>query len=68
MVRLFSESNTRFLCEVEPDRAAAFEQVLSGIAFGKIGRVTDGARLEIVSDGANVIDADVFELKRSHSI
>ena len=65
VVRLFSESNTRFLCEVEPDQAAAFEQALSGVAVGRIGRVTDGARLEILSGDAKVIDADIFELKEA---
>ena len=65
VVRLFSESNTRFLCEVQQDQAAAFEQALSGIAFRNIGRVTDGARLEFVGDGTKLIDADIFELKEA---
>jgi len=65
VVRLFSESNTRFLCEVEPVQAAAFEQALSGSVYGTIGHVTDGARLEIRSGNANVIDAEVFKLKEA---
>ncbi len=39
-VLLFSESNTRFLCEVPPATAAEFEQRLAGIPLGKLGVVT----------------------------
>ena len=40
-VILFSESNSRFLCEVEPERAKAFEKFLAGAPCAAIGRVTD---------------------------
>ena len=40
-VRLFSESNTRFLCEVEPASAAAFEKALSGIAMARVGEIDE---------------------------
>jgi phosphoribosylformylglycinamidine synthase len=64
-VRLFSESNTRFLCEVQPQRAAAFEQALSGLPFANIGQVTSNARLVMNDDEALLIDADIFELKEA---
>ena len=32
-VLLFSESNTRFICEVTPENATAFETAMSGIAL-----------------------------------
>ncbi len=41
-VLLFSESNTRFICEITPENAAAFEKAMSGIACAKIGEVVDG--------------------------
>jgi phosphoribosylformylglycinamidine synthase len=50
--RLFSESNSRFIAEVAPDRAAAFERTLAGIPFARIGQVTERAELRI--DGAVV--------------
>jgi len=46
---MFSESNTRFLCEVRPDKAAQFEKLLQAIPHGRIGRVTAGDRLEITA-------------------
>ncbi len=63
---LFSESNTRFLCEVPPGRAADFRAVLDGLPHAEIGLVTDSRRVQIYHDAAStspLIDADIFELK-----
>ncbi len=60
---LFSESNTRFLCEVPPRSAADFEKHLAGVPHARIGQVTETARLEIVSGGSTVLTADVGSLK-----
>jgi phosphoribosylformylglycinamidine synthase len=65
VVRLFSESNTRFLCEVEPQRVAAFEQALTGVVFAKIGEVTADTRLVIHHGEARLIDAGIYELKEA---
>lgn len=48
-VLLFSESNTRFLCEVAPPNAPAFEAAFQGLPCACIGEVLDDARLEIHS-------------------
>jgi phosphoribosylformylglycinamidine synthase len=64
-VRLFSESNTRFLCEVEPQCVVAFEQALGGVVFAKIGQVTDGTRLAIDDADVRLVDADIYELKEA---
>ncbi|MBN1851267.1 MAG: hypothetical protein JW829_01030, partial [Pirellulales bacterium] len=40
IVLLFSESNSRFLCEVPPDRADAFEKRLADIPHARVGYVT----------------------------
>ncbi len=68
-VLLFSESNTRFLCEVRHDCAAKFEAILAGIPHGRIGEVTGGDRLEIVGLPAHgervVISAAIGELKHA---
>jgi phosphoribosylformylglycinamidine synthase len=53
-VLLFSESNTRFLCEVTPENAAAFEQALSDVPHALVGEVVDTGRLEIVGIPAPV--------------
>jgi phosphoribosylformylglycinamidine synthase len=62
---LFSESNTRFLCEVRPQNAAAFEAVLSGIPHARIGEATANGALKIVADGVTVVSADVATLKEA---
>jgi phosphoribosylformylglycinamidine synthase len=63
--RLFSESNTRFLCEVAPNHAADFERTFQGIPFARIGQVTSDARLEIRDGERALVDADINELKRA---
>ncbi|HWB01299.1 MAG TPA: phosphoribosylformylglycinamidine synthase subunit PurL, partial [Pirellulales bacterium] len=66
-VLLFSESNSRFLCEVRPDKAAAFEAALAGVPHARLGEVTDERRLEIrglaATGGRVVIAADLQPLK-----
>lgn len=64
-VRLFSESNTRFLCEVEPKDATAFEAAFGGLALSKIGQVTVGTRLVVDEDDVRLIDADICELREA---
>ncbi len=65
VVRLFSESNTRFLCEVLPDNASAFEQQFSEIPHQRIGRTESEPRLRIVdaAEGPPLIEANLADLK-----
>jgi len=63
--KLFSESNTRFVCEVPPDRAAEFETALAGVPLAKIGQVSHDDRVTIVSGTGRLIDADIAVLKTS---
>jgi phosphoribosylformylglycinamidine synthase len=63
--RLFSESNTRFLCEVAPDQATAFESVFDGLAIARIGDVVAGDRLEIRAGDKKLIDENIFALKEA---
>ncbi|MDZ7705939.1 MAG: phosphoribosylformylglycinamidine synthase subunit PurL [Trueperaceae bacterium] len=44
---LFSESNGRWLVEVAPEQAGAFEAALSGYPVAQCGEVTEGGRLEL---------------------
>jgi phosphoribosylformylglycinamidine synthase len=53
-VLLFSESNTRFFCEVTPENAAGFDAALGKIPHAKIGEVTASAELEISSAGLSI--------------
>ena len=63
-VLLFAESNTRFLCEVRPQNAAAFEAALAGIPHARIGEVVAADRLEIAGDAAR-ISAELATLKEA---
>jgi phosphoribosylformylglycinamidine synthase subunit PurSL len=62
---LFSESNTRFLCEVRPEHATAFEQQFAGLPHARIGRTHSDQRLLVVEQhgGLSLIDADLATLK-----
>jgi len=65
-VILFSESNSRFLCEVEPDRAEEFEALLGSVPFAPLGRVTDEPRLRVRGLRGQVrIDEGIGELKEA---
>jgi phosphoribosylformylglycinamidine synthase II len=62
-VLLFSESNTRFLCEVPLAAAESFEKLLGDVPFGKLGVVTDSGDLVITSSGHPVVVAGLDRLK-----
>ena len=61
---LFSESNSRFIVTVPPEKAAQFEEVVSGLAFGRVGRVTEDASITIRGLGGDaIVDIDLTTLK-----
>jgi phosphoribosylformylglycinamidine synthase subunit PurSL len=63
---LFSESNSRFVVEVEPDKAEAFETALADVPCGKIGAVTDDGVFKVNGlQGAGVISEAIADLKES---
>lgn len=65
---LFSESNSRFVCEVGELNAAAFEGALAGVEFGQIGTVTDDGRcVALPSKDAptHLIDSSIEDLKEA---
>jgi phosphoribosylformylglycinamidine synthase len=62
---LFSESNSRFLVEVEKSKQEEFERIMGGNVFAKIGEVTADKKLVIIGlNGKPVVEEDVLELKR----
>jgi phosphoribosylformylglycinamidine synthase len=63
---LFSESASRHLVTVHPDKRDEFEAVMSGNCFASIGVVTEEPVLAITGlDGATVIKAGLAELKEA---
>ncbi|MBM4433333.1 MAG: phosphoribosylformylglycinamidine synthase, partial [Chloroflexi bacterium] len=63
---LFSESNSRFLVEVAPEKKAEFEKVMNGVSFACIGEVAASEILEIYGrDGQKIASAPIGELKEA---
>jgi phosphoribosylformylglycinamidine synthase len=62
---LFSESNTRFVVEVEPDKAAAFEVAFDGVEVVRLGTVTQEPVLTIELAHEEIIKSDIATLKEA---
>lgn len=63
--KLFSESATRFLVEVEKKRQRKFERQLKGIAWGLVGCVSAESKLTFYDKGAKIVDLDIEALERA---
>ena len=50
-VKLFSESCTRFVCEVRPDKADVFRSTFARLPVGQIGTTVKETRLRIAGQG-----------------
>jgi phosphoribosylformylglycinamidine synthase subunit PurSL len=65
-VKLFGESCTRFLAEVKPANAAAFEACFAGLPVAKIGVTVAEPRLRVAgSDGEWLLWVKLAELKEA---
>ncbi len=63
---LFSESNSRFLVEVQEQRRKEFEALMEGVPFSIVGKVQRTRRLHVQrSDGSTVVDASLEELEQA---
>jgi phosphoribosylformylglycinamidine synthase len=63
-VQLFSESNSRYIVEVEPDKFDAFAKLMLNLPFGQIGKVVEEPKLIVrATDGNEVINAELHVLK-----
>jgi phosphoribosylformylglycinamidine synthase len=64
--QLFSESNSRYIVEVEPENYDAFAKLMLNLPFGQIGKVVEGKTLLIKGeDGKAVIKANLDSLKEA---
>ncbi len=64
--QLFSESNSRYVVEVEPENYDAFVKLMLNLPFGQIGKVIEEKTLIIkAEDGKKVIEADIDSLKQA---
>ena len=65
-VSLFSESNSRFIAEVAPEKQEAFEKCMAGIPIGCIGTVVENADFVVNSaNGSAIVETTVDRLKES---
>ena len=61
---LFSESNSRFLVEVDKSKAAEFEKTMKGVVCAHVGEVTGTGRVVIHGlERGHVVDEDIKDLK-----
>ena len=64
--QLFSESNSRYIVEVQPENYDAFAKLMLNLPFGQIGKVTGEKSLIIkAQDGKTVVDIDLDSLKQT---
>ena len=62
--QLFSESNSRYIVEVEPEYYHGFAKLMLNLPFGQIGKVTEERMLIIKADnGDAAIKTDIDALK-----
>ncbi len=65
-MQLFSESNCRYIVEVEPEKYDAFAKLMLNLPFGQIGKITEEKALIIKAEnGKTVIDAGIELLKQA---
>ncbi len=66
--RLYSESCSRFLCEVAEGSAAAFERELAAFPSAHVGEVTGRSKLRVSGvDGKKLLDVEIDALRRAHA-
>ena len=63
--RLFSESNTRFLCEVSAARSDEFEESMAGLPVREIGELVDQPEFHIECGGQTVVRVQLTDLKEA---
>jgi phosphoribosylformylglycinamidine synthase len=65
LVKLFSESNTRFVVEVEPQHCEKFEQEMQAVGAVRIGEVTAEANVKISAGDLQLVAASNESLKKA---
>ena len=63
---LFSESNSRFIVEVEKKKQKEFEKLMRGVSCGLIGCVSEKRYFKVYGlDNKPCVEADIYDLKES---
>ena len=65
-MQLFSESNSRYIVEVEPENYDGFAKLMLNLPFGQIGKITEEKKLTIKAEGGEtVIELDLDSMKQA---
>ena len=65
-VLLFSESNSRFIVEIAPEKQEAFEKGIADVPIGCIGTVADSTDFVVNgTDGSTIVETTIDRLKES---
>ncbi|MFA5555071.1 MAG: phosphoribosylformylglycinamidine synthase subunit PurL [Phycisphaerae bacterium] len=56
--QLFSESNSRYIVEIEPDKYDVFAKLMLNLPFGQIGKVAEDKKL-LIRTAANEVVVDI---------
>jgi phosphoribosylformylglycinamidine synthase II len=63
---LFSESQSRFVVTIHPEKKGAFLSIMKGITLGEIGKVTKGKQFIVTGlKGKKIIQQDIYKLKEA---
>ena len=63
---MFSESNSRFVAEVDPGRKEAFEKIMEGNIISNIGKLTKEKDFEVTGlNGKEICRVPINELKEA---
>ncbi len=63
---LFSETQSRFIVTISPDKRETFEKAFEGIAYGLVGEVTLASVFKTTGlSGREIIRADIRDLKEA---
>lgn len=63
---LFSESQSRFVVTVRPERRSAFEKTLSGQAYAHVGTVREDDQFELIGlKGETIVQTRIQSLKKA---
>ena len=60
---LFSETASRLVVEVDPDRAEAFEEAMGTTTWARIGRCVDGRKMVVKAAGRTLISLDLDTMR-----
>lgn len=65
-VLLFSESQSRFVVTVAPEKAGRFEEVMADTGWARVGQVVEAETMKVVGlNGGQVMDVAMADLKAS---